>query len=82
VKAVSLNTCVNGVPSPTPLASTYMPAAGSPDHSYEEFEFLCGCLNAMIEDSRMAGSSSGMGGRACERSGSGQIVAHRSNPFV
>jgi hypothetical protein len=55
VTAVILNVCVNGELSPTLLASVYMPVDVPADKSDEDFEFVCGCLNAIIEDRRVAG---------------------------
>ena len=54
ITAIEINVSINNLSSSILLASVYMPVdPGS--NSDEDFEFVCGCLNALITDSHVSG---------------------------
>lgn len=55
ITAIILNITINGFISPTLLASVYMPVDSHAVASDEDFEFVCGCLNALVVDSNVNG---------------------------
>ena len=55
ITAVEVNMSVNNVLSTILLASVYMPSVDPGNNFDEDFEFVCGCLNALITDSHVSG---------------------------
>ena len=55
ITAITIGMSINGSAFPVLLASVYMPVNDPTVQSDDEFEFVCGSLNALIEDCNVLG---------------------------